>query len=64
MQTNPDKQASQSRRWTKRIQRKAFLIGFEVVSPGVVSQPPLSSCRFLGRRPFVRSTIAQCEGNH
>ena len=30
-----------------------------VASPGVLSQLPASLGRFLGRRPFVRSTIAQ-----
>ena len=30
-----------------------------VASPGVQSQPPASLGRFLGRRPFVRSTIAR-----
>ena len=30
-----------------------------VASPGVLNQPPVSLGRFLGRRPFVRSTIAR-----
>ena len=29
-----------------------------VASPGVLSQPPSSLGRFLGRRPFLRSTVA------
>ena len=35
-----------------------------VASPGDMSQPPVSLGRFLGRRPFVRSTIARWQGGH
>ena len=38
---------------------RAAVRPYSVASPGVLSQPPLSSDRFLGRRPSVLPAIAR-----